>query len=133
MAMTTPDGTPALQQLRSAFGEYVNHDPIVGAAYVVLERDRVIDWQTFGQADRAQQQRVDRDTIFHWGSITKTLTAVAIMQLRDQKKLSLDDPIVKYVPELVRIHTDYGPISQVTPRHLPGDRVPARQPTVDLV
>jgi CubicO group peptidase (beta-lactamase class C family) len=118
MAAHAPDGTTPLQRLHAAFAAYMNSDPVVGAAYVVMERDRVIDWQTFGMADREQQQRVDRDTVFHWGSITKTLTAVAILQLRDQGKLSLDDPIVRYVPELVRIHTDYGPISQVTLRHL---------------
>jgi CubicO group peptidase (beta-lactamase class C family) len=112
------DPTAALQRFRAAFETYVGSDPIVGAAYVVLERDRVIDWQTFGQADREPSQRADRDTVFHWGSITKTLTAVAIMQLRDQGKLTLDDPIVRYVPELVRIHTDHGPIAQVTLRHL---------------
>jgi CubicO group peptidase (beta-lactamase class C family) len=118
MAFATDDGTPALQRFHAAFEAYVGSDPIVGASYVVLERDRIVDWQTFGLADREPQQRVDRDTIFHWGSITKTLTAVGIMQLRDQGKLSLDDPILKYVPELTRIHTDHGPIAQVTLRHL---------------
>jgi CubicO group peptidase (beta-lactamase class C family) len=113
-----PDGGTPLQRFHGAFEAYVGSDPIVGAAYVVLERDRVTDWQSFGLADREPQQRVDRDTIFHWGSITKTLTAVGIMQLRDQGKLSLDDSIVKYVPELTRLHTDHGPIAQVTLRHL---------------
>jgi CubicO group peptidase (beta-lactamase class C family) len=118
MALAPDDGTPALQRFKAAVDAYVGSDPIVGAAYVVLERDRIVEWQTVGLADREPRQRVDRDTIFHWGSITKTLTAVAIMQLRDQGKVSLDDPIVRYVPELVRIHTDHGPIAQVTLRHL---------------
>src|ERR1051326_7179458 len=54
----------------------------------------------------------------YWASITKTLTAVAIMQLRDRGKLSLDDPILKYVPELKRVHGEDDWISRVTLRHL---------------
>src|ERR1051325_452389 len=51
-------------------------------------------------------------------SIAKTLTGVAIMQLRDRGHFSLDDPAVKYVPELRQVHNPYGDISQVTIRHL---------------
>ena len=100
------------------FDNYVRDDAIVGASFVIVERGRVIAWHATGMADREANQAVDRDTIFHWGSITKTLTAVAIMKLRDQGKLSLDDSITKYVPELVRVHSDYGPVSQVTLRQL---------------
>jgi CubicO group peptidase (beta-lactamase class C family) len=45
-------------------------------------------------------------------------TGVAIMQLRDRGLLSLDDPAVKYVPELREVHNRFGDISQVTIRHL---------------
>ena len=61
---------------------------------------------------------MDDETIYHWASITKTLTGIAIMQLRDRGRLSLDDPAVKYVPELREIHNPYGDVSQVTIRHL---------------
>ncbi len=56
---------------------------------------------------------MDQDTIFHWASVTKCLTAVAVMQLRDDGKLSLDDPAVSHLPELGRVHSTFGPISQV--------------------
>ena len=58
------------------------------------------------------------DTIYHWASITKTFTGIAIMQLRDRGLLSLDDPVVKYVPELRAGHNPFGDISQVKIRHL---------------
>jgi CubicO group peptidase (beta-lactamase class C family) len=103
---------------QQAFDKYVHDDSIEGAAYVVVDGRRAAQWRVLGMADRDQRQPVDQKTIFHWGSITKTLTAVALMQLRDAGKLSLDDSIIKYVPELVRIHSDYGPVSQVTLRHL---------------
>src|SRR6266566_4054086 len=111
-------GTVVSQSFRDAFDAYVHHDSIVGAAYVVVDNGRVVEWHSRGMADRDLKQPVDQNTIFHWGSITKTLTAVAVMQLRDRRQLSLDDSITKYVPELTRIHSDYGPVSQVTIRHL---------------
>ena len=67
---------------------------------------------------RDESAPVDDDTIYHWASITKTFTGIAIMQLRDRGLLSLDDPAVKYVPELREVHNPYGDISQVTIRHL---------------
>jgi CubicO group peptidase (beta-lactamase class C family) len=61
---------------------------------------------------------VNGATIWHWASITKTFGAIAVMQYRDRGKLDLDDPIVQHVPELERAHHPYGPMSQVTVRHL---------------
>lgn len=58
------------------------------------------------------------ETIYHWASITKTFTGIAIMQLRDRGLLSLDDPVVKFVPELRFAHNPFGDISQVKVRHL---------------
>ncbi len=102
----------------TAFRDFVQADKTVGASYVVLDQGRVIDSQNYGMADTAMKQPVDKNTIFHWASITKTLTAVAIMQLRDRGKLSLDDSILKYVPELARVHSEDNGISRVTIRHL---------------
>ena len=101
-----------------AFDKYVHDDGIVGAAYVLMKDGQATEWHSVGMADREGNQPVDQNTIFHWGSITKTLTAVAVMQLRDQHRISLDDSITKYVPELNRIHSDYGPVSQVTLKQL---------------
>jgi CubicO group peptidase (beta-lactamase class C family) len=106
------------QTFQTSFDRYVHDDSIVGAAYVVVKDGQTIDWHAVGMADRELKQAVDQDTIFHWGSITKTITAVAVLQLRDRHRLSLDDSITKYVPELTRVHTDYGPVSQVTLRQL---------------
>src|SRR5207245_1166065 len=71
-----------------------------------------------GYQDLQTKRPIDDETIFHWASITKTFTGVAIMQLRDRGLLSLDDPAIKYVPELREVHNPYGDMSQVTVRHL---------------
>jgi len=106
------------QEFRLAFDKYVHDDAIVGAAYVVVTDGAGREWHQVGMADRDVNQPVDQNTIFHWGSITKTFTAVAVMQLRDRHLISLDDSITKYVPELSRIHSEYGPVSQVTLKEL---------------
>src|ERR1035437_2373439 len=64
----------------SAFDAYVHADSIVGAATLVMRDGRVLAHHETGFADRALGQRVDTNTIFHWGSITKTLTAIAVMR-----------------------------------------------------
>ena len=47
-----------------------------------------------------------------------TLTAVAIMQLRDRGRLTLDDQVTRYVPELRAVHSEYGSIDKITIRML---------------
>jgi CubicO group peptidase (beta-lactamase class C family) len=91
---------------------------IVGSSLTFVRNGAVVQTGFEGFQDLATKTPVDQNTIFHWASITKTMTGVAIMQLRDRGLLSLDDPAVKYVPELRQVHNPYGDISQVTIRQL---------------
>ena len=91
---------------------------IVGSSLVFVADGRVAHKTVVGYQDRATRRPVDDETIYHWASVTKTLTGIAIMQLRDRGRLSLDDPAVKYVPELREIHNPYGDVAQVTVRTL---------------
>ena len=65
---------------------------------MLLRDHRVVHRKNAGFADLATRQPIDDQTIFHWASITKTFTAIAIVQMRDRGLLSLDDPIVKPCP-----------------------------------
>ena len=112
-ASQTPPSWPAFTR---AFQAYVDSDKVVGASVVLVKDGRVIGRYDTGLADRGL--KVDSATIYHWGSITKTLTAIAIMQLRDRGKLSLDDRIVRWVPELRSLHDPYGMIDSITIRML---------------
>ncbi len=100
------------------FSTAVRDAGIVGASMIFVKDGAVAHEAMAGLQDRETGRPVDRDTIFHWASITKTFTGVAIMQLRDRGLFSLDDPVVKYVPELGEIHNPFGDVSQVTIRHL---------------
>ena len=91
---------------------------IVGSSLFLVRDGAVVAKAMEGVQDVKTKLPVDEHTIYHWASVTKTFTGVAIMQLRDRGLLGLDDPVVKYVPELRRVHNPHGDISQVTIRHL---------------
>ncbi|HMC29548.1 MAG TPA: serine hydrolase domain-containing protein, partial [Candidatus Angelobacter sp.] len=117
------------QPFGNTFDHIVHEDGVIGAAYLLLDKGRIIERHAVGLADETAHQAVDANTIFHWASVTKTFTAVAIMQLRDRKKLSLDDPIIKYVPELARVHSEDNGISRITIRHLLSHTAGLQSPT----
>jgi CubicO group peptidase (beta-lactamase class C family) len=112
---TPPAGWAAFTQL---FDTAVDSDKIVGASVLLVKDARSVAHHEHGFADRARGQRVTEQTIFHYGSITKTLTAIAIMQLRDRGRLSLDDHVTQYIPELRLIHDPFGSVDKITIRML---------------
>jgi len=87
-----------------------------GASLALVYEGDLARLEVSGYADEGRE--VDDQTIYHWASITKTLTAISIMQLRDRGLLSLDDPVVDYVPELQDIHNEFGSMEDITIRHL---------------
>ena len=119
----------AWQEMRAFYDSTLRTEGIVGSSLLLLRGDSTIGRATYGLADIETARAVDSNTIFHWASITKTFTAVAIMQLRDRGLLKLDDPIVKYVPELREVSDSFGPIEDVTIRHLLSHSAGFRNPT----
>src|ERR1043166_2977968 len=111
------------------FDAYADSDGIVGASAVFVRDGRVVAHHEHGLADRALGRPVTERTIFHYGSITKTLTAIAIMQLRDRGSLSLDDPVTRWVPELRAVHDPFGSMDSVTIRMLLSHSAGFQNPT----
>ncbi len=83
----------------------------------------------YGYSNLANKSPVDWNTCYHWASITKTFTAIAVMQLRDHGLLRLDDSVSSYIPELRQIHDPYGPVDAITIRHLLTHSAGFRNPT----
>jgi len=114
-ATSEPAGwADVVQGYRAALGRA----GIVGSSLMIVRDGRIVARANEGRQDREAGAPVTDDTIYHWASITKTFTGIAIMQLRDRGLLSLDDPVVKFVPELRLAHDPFGDISQVKIRHL---------------
>jgi len=101
-----------------ALDELMATDRVVGGSLVLARSGAVVARHDAGLADRARHQPTEPGTLYHWGSITKTLTAVAVLQLRDRGLLSLDDPITRWVPELRQVHNPFGSMDGITIRML---------------
>ena len=119
----------ARREFKTFYEQSMRKHGIVGSSFMLIHDGQVIAQEFFGLADHEKQQPVDEDTIYHWASITKTFTGVAVMQLRDRGLLKLDDPIIKYLPELGGVHNPFGDMSQITIRHLMTHSAGFRAPT----
>jgi len=119
----------ALADFRAFYEKGLADNGIVGSSVMIVSGGQIIAKDFYGMASLEKQQRVDEDTIYHWASITKTFTGIAIMQLRDRGLLKLDDPIIKYVPELRQVHDPFGDMSEITLRHLMTHSAGFRDPT----
>jgi len=67
--------------------------------YLIFDKDKILHSFHYGNADILNQKPVSEQTTFLGYSITKTFTALAIMQLADQQKIDLDLPVIKYLPD----------------------------------
>ncbi len=111
------------------FDAALTHHGVVGGGFAFIHGTAAPTQFFLGQARQTPAQRIDADTAYNWASITKTMTAIAILQLRDRGLLSLDDPAVRYVPELRQVHSDHGPVDSITIRHLLTHSAGFRNPT----
>jgi CubicO group peptidase (beta-lactamase class C family) len=102
---------------------------IVGGGIAIVHGQDPPTEVFFGVMREGSHQHVDGETSYNWASITKTMTAIAILQLRDRGKLSLDDSAVRYVPELRQVHDEFGPIDAITIRDLLTHSAGFRNPT----
>ncbi len=123
---------PAFAQMEAfhrRFDAVLTQHGIVGGGVAIVHRGEPATEFFFGVARQGTQHAIDSETSYNWASITKTMTAIAILQLRDRGKLSLDDPAVRYVPELRQIHDEFGPVDAITIRDLLTHSAGFRNPT----
>jgi CubicO group peptidase (beta-lactamase class C family) len=87
---------------------------VAGAVTVVVTKDKVLHQDATGFADVASKKEMSPDTVFWIASMTKPVTAVAVLMLQDQSKLKVADPIAKYIPEFGSLKTPSGKSANVT-------------------
>ena len=78
---------------------FVANHTLAGAVTLVASQDKVLSLETVGDADIATRKPMRPDTIFWIASMSKPMTASALMMLVDEGKVNLDDPVEKYLPE----------------------------------
>ena len=92
----------ALPEIDRIFREYAAERKIPGMVWGVVIDGRLAHVATIGVRDRGSQAQVTPGTAFRIASMTKSFTVLAILKLRDEGKLSLDDPVAKWIPEFAR-------------------------------
>ena len=91
-----PLGTDKLE-LKGRIDGILNRHPAVGLAVGVIRNGRLEFFSSHGLADIASNTPVTQDTVFRIGSITKTFTAIAVLQLSEQGLVDLDAPVNDYL------------------------------------
>jgi CubicO group peptidase (beta-lactamase class C family) len=88
-----------LERLHAFIQQVVDQKQLPGAVTILARHGKVVDYRTYGQKDMASGAPLTKDAIFRAFSMTKPITAVAMMLLYEQGKWLPDDPISKFIPE----------------------------------
>jgi CubicO group peptidase (beta-lactamase class C family) len=99
--------------------QFVSAHQIAGAVTLVGHEGRIVHLAAVGAADQEQHRPMSVDSMFRVMSMTKPITATAVMILVDEGKLSLDDPVEKFIPAFADAKLKNGePVQGLTIRHL---------------
>lgn len=99
-ATTNPSPSREAAALDASLRSAVDRKDVPGMVALVTDRERVLYQGAFGVADVASGRPLTPDALFRIASMTKPITSVALMQLIEQGRLTLDDPAENYLPEL---------------------------------
>lgn len=117
-AQNTSDQLALMNQIPSRMSQFVKDHEVPGIITLVADRQGVIHHSAVGYMDPQQEQPLKPDAIFWIASMTKPITATAVLMMKDEGKLAIDDPVEKYIPELGSLKTADGQPVQLTIRHL---------------
>lgn len=106
---------PGIDSLMRAF---MDRSRVPGIAYGIVVDGQLLHVAAMGLREVPSRSPVDTSSVFRIASMTKSFTALAILQLRDAGKLSLDDPAERYVPELRTLRYPTSDAPRITVRHL---------------
>lgn len=92
-----------LPELEALMAKYAKENHIPGIAYGIVVDNELIIASATGLLDVAKNTPAETTSAFRIASMTKSFTAMAIMKLRDEGKLALNDPVSKYIPEMSKL------------------------------
>jgi CubicO group peptidase (beta-lactamase class C family) len=110
-----------LSQIPTRMTEFIDHHTVAGTVTLVSHNDDTLEFDARGMADIEANLPMAKDTIFQIMSMTKPVTAIGIMMLAEEGKLTLRDPVDQYLPEFrnVRVAANTGSDNArlATPEH----------------
>lgn len=105
------------EKLRPIIKKAMAQNHIVGLSIALVDDQTVVWAEGFGYADKANKRRAAPETVYRVGSISKLFTATAAMQLAEQGRFDIDQPVQTYVPEF-SIKSRFQDAGPITPRQL---------------
>lgn len=109
---------PRNDRIDAAMQGFVADGELSGVVTLVADRKGIEHLSAQGERDVANHLPMRTDTIFWVASMTKPVTATAILMLQEEGKLSIDDPVAKYIPAFAALKTPSGKPANLTLRHL---------------
>src|SRR6516164_7429413 len=92
---------PASPEVTAAMQPYLDHYKLAGVIGIIADKDGKIHYKNLlGYADVEAKKPISEDNVFWIASMTKMFAGASVMMLVDEGKLSLDDPVTKYIPQL---------------------------------
>lgn len=92
-----------LDTLQAEFRALVDQKKLAGVTTLVARHGKVVHMDTYGAANAATAEPLKPDSIFRIASMTKPITGVAMMQLWEQGRWKLSDPVSKFIPEFANL------------------------------
>ena len=100
---------------------FVESNSLAGAVTLVASKDKVLDLSAVGYADVGAKKPMETGDLFWIASMSKAMTAAALMTLVDEGKVSVDDPVEKYLPEfsgqMLAVEQDQDHVLLKKPKH----------------
>ena len=88
-----------LKRVHSVVQSHIDAKDFAGAVTLVARKGKVVHFEAQGTTDMESGKALRSDTLFRMASMTKPLTAVAVLMLMEEGKLVLSDPVSKFIPE----------------------------------
>ncbi len=97
-----------LEVLKTAISSYVSEEKFSGMTTLIYKNGKIPHFHCYGYQDRETQTPITEDTLFRIYSMTKPVTAVALMMLLEEGKFILDDPVSDYIPSFANLNVFAG-------------------------
>ncbi|MEO7647261.1 MAG: serine hydrolase domain-containing protein, partial [Gemmatimonadaceae bacterium] len=108
----------AFPKIDSLMRNFAERSRVPGIAYGIVVDGELAHVGVAGLREISSSAAMDTGTVFRIASMTKSFTALAILQLRDEGRFALDDPAERYVPELAGLRYPTPDSPRITIRHL---------------
>ena len=108
----------AFPEIEKLFNAFVQRANMPGAVMGIIIDGELVWVKATGVRETTDKTPVTPDTVFRIASMTKSFTAMSILKLRDEGKLSLDDPVSRYIPALADLPYPTKDSPAITIRHL---------------